>query len=113
MENTILSILTMVALVAYITYQQFILPRMSTADIQTATDIVTTLQQFNLIFQMANKFVIQAKKVFADGQGEEKRNYVISQLKVLADKIGLVLSDEELLAINEDAYNEMKKSESV
>ena len=47
-----------------------------------------------------------------DGQGEEKKNWVIMQLRSLCEKLDLVLSNEELEAINEDAYVTMKKDET-
>jgi len=111
MNETLLSILSIVIVVAYIVVEKYVLPKISPADIQTAADIVSVAQKFSLVFDMAGKFVIQAKKMFDDGEGTQKREWVITQLKGLADKIDLVLSDEELLAINEDAYNQMKKAE--
>jgi hypothetical protein len=69
--------------------------------------------KFELIFTMAKKFVILAKKEFNDNEGVTKKNWVITNLRELCRSVGLELSDQELEAINEDAYKNMKKDEMI
>ena len=116
MTSTIISLLTTVGLILYITYEKIILPKMSASDVESARETVDTVmniaQKFELIYKMADKFVILAKKKFSDGKGEEKKNWVIEQLKKIADTLDLVLTDEDYEAINESAYVDMKKDEA-
>lgn len=116
MEAAIISIISFVCLVLYIGYEKFVLPNKNAEEIKSATEIVDTVvdtaKKLEMVFSMAKKFVILAKKEFKDGQGEEKKNWVIKQLRSFCEKIDLVLSNEELEAINEDAYNDMKKEET-
>lgn len=113
MESLIISLISFLGLVGYVVYEKFILPNHSMEEIKSATEVVDTItetaKKFSLVITMAKKFVILAKKEFKDGQGEEKKNWVILQLRSLCDKLDLVLTNEELEAINEDAYVEMKK----
>lgn len=116
MESAILSTITFVCLIAYVAYEKFLFPKQSAASVASATEIVTTVEEtakkLSLVVTMAKKFVILAKKEFKDGQGEEKKNWVIMQLRSLCEKLDLVLSNEELEAINEDAYVTMKRDET-
>lgn len=115
MSANVLAIITFVCLVAYVAFEKLVLPKVSQGDINNATTLVDTAiditTKFQLVFTMAKKFVILAKKEFADGQGEQKRDWVIKQLEKLCKKLDIVLTDEELKAVNEDAYNTMKKNE--
>lgn len=115
MPSNVLAIITFICLVAYVAFEKFVLPNVSDKDISSATTLVETAadiaSKFQLIFTMAKKFVILAKKEFADGQGDQKRDWVIKQLQGICKKLDIVLTDEELKAINEDAYVAMKKDE--
>lgn len=117
MESTIISIVSFICLVLYIGYEKFVLPNKGVDEIKSATEVVDTVvdtaKKLDMIFAMAKKFVILAKKEFKEGQGEEKKNWVIKQLRSFCEKLDIVLSNEELEAINEDAYNNMKKDEKV
>ena len=56
------------------------------------------------------KFVVSAKNQF-EGKytGEQKLNYVTEQVKTLCDKYKITLSDEQIRALIEDAYDIMKQ----
>lgn len=56
------------------------------------------------------KFVVSAKNQFDDNCGEQKLTYVTKQVKTLCDKYKIDLTDEQIRALIEDAYIEMKKS---
>lgn len=53
------------------------------------------------------KFVVSAKNQFEDGQGKEKLAYVTEQVKVLCDKYKINLTEEQIRALIEDAYDLM------
>lgn len=117
MSNQLIEILTFVVLVAYVAFDKFVLPKINSNTIKAATDTVTTAvdlaQKLDILFKMANQFVILAKKEMTNATGEEKRNWVIDKLKKICDGLDIVLDDDSLKAINEGAYTEMKKNESV
>ena len=57
------------------------------------------------------KFVVCAKNQF-EGKysGEQKLDYVTQQVKSLCDKYKITLSDEQIRALIEDAYETMKST---
>ena len=116
MEQT-LQILTFIALIAYILFDKFIIPKIDSCKIKLATEAVSTTidiaQKIDIIIKMASQFVVLAKKEMTDATGEEKRNWVIEKLKTICDGIDIVLDDDSLRAINEGAYAEMKSKETI
>lgn len=110
-----LSILTFIVLVLYVAFDKFILPKMDSNVIESATETVTTVvevaQKLDIVIKMAKQFVILAKTEMKDATGEEKRNWVISKLKELCSELDFVLDNDTLKAINESAYTDMKKDE--
>lgn len=116
MSNQVIEILTFVVLVAYVAFDKLVLPKIDSSTIKSATDTVTTAvdlaQKLDILFKMANQFVILAKKEMTDATGEEKRDWVIEKLKKICEGLDIVLDEDSLKAINEGAYTEMKKSES-
>lgn len=56
------------------------------------------------------KFVVSAKNQFGDNNGEKKLEYVTEQVKKMCKKYKIDLTDEQIRALIEDAYTEMKKS---
>lgn len=72
---------------------------------KTVTDKLTSLSEW------AAQFVEWAKE-FKKGQtGEEKMVAVVEQLKKIADEAGLNVTEEQLKAIAQTAYNAMKAGE--
>lgn len=72
---------------------------------QTVTDKLASLSEW------AAQFVEWAKE-FKKGQtGEEKMAAVVEQLKKIADEAGLNVTEEQLKAIAQTAYNAMKAGE--
>lgn len=57
------------------------------------------------------KFVISAKNQFKDYTGEQKLEYVTEQVKVLCEKYKITLTDEQIRALIEDAYDMMKQTQ--
>lgn len=116
MINEIFSILTFAVVLAFVAYQKFVLPKVDADTIKDATDTVETVtelsKKFEIIFSMAKKYVVLAKKQYNDNEGAKKRNWVIKQIRDLCKVLDIVLTDNQLKAINEDAYIEMKKDEN-
>lgn len=62
---------------------------------------------FSTLTSWVYKFVVSAKNQFEDGQGKEKLAYVTEQVKVLCEKYNIDLTDEQIRALIEDAYDLM------
>ena len=65
----------------------------------------------NLIIKYADKFVSWAKYFMNDSSGEEKMTEVTKQLKIIADRYNLNITDNEIKAIVQKAYDQMKNEE--
>lgn len=61
--------------------------------------------------EWAAKFVEWAKEFKKDKTGEEKMAAVVEQLKKIADEAGLNVTEDQLKAIAQTAYNAMKARE--
>ena len=62
-----------------------------------------------IITSWAEKFVVWARDFFAETEGELKMKMVLEQLRIVAEQYGLVITDEQLEAIAQTAYDSMKK----
>lgn len=111
----LLTILTFLVVVGYVVVDKFVIPKVNTNTIESATETVTTVvdvaQKLDVVIKMAKQFVVLAKAEMKDASGEEKRNWVIKQLKKVCDSIDFAIDDDQLRAINEGAYAEMVKKE--
>lgn len=72
---------------------------------KTVTDKLSELSKW------AAKFVEWAKEFKKDKTGEEKMAAVVEQLKKIADEAGLNVTEDQLKAIAQTAYNAMKAGE--
>ena len=114
MNQDICSLLILILLILYVVFEKFILPKIGGETLETAEYIVDSAEELaakiGIVCSMAEKFVALAKVTFeGEGRGEEKQNWVVEHLSRICDSIDLILTKDELRAINEDAYNKMKK----
>ena len=72
---------------------------------KNVTDKLTTLSQW------AAKFVEWAKEFMKKQTGEEKMAAVVEKLKEIADEAGIEVTEDQLRAIAQSAYNAMKAGE--
>lgn len=72
---------------------------------KNVTDKLTTLSQW------AEKFVEWAKEFMKKKTGEEKMAAVVGKLKEIADEAGIEVTEDQLRAIAQSAYNAMKAGE--
>ena len=61
--------------------------------------------------QMAEKFVVWAREFMKSSTGAEKMEKVVEMLKEVAEEAGLKVTDEQLQAIVQAAYEAMKAGE--
>lgn len=72
---------------------------------KNVTDKLTALSQW------AAKFVEWAKEFMKKQTGEEKMAAVVEKLKEIADEAGIEVTEDQLRAIAQSAYNAMKAGE--
>ena len=75
--------------------------------------ITTVTNKINLIVQYADQFVSWAKQFLQDKSGPEKMDEVIIQLKKIAERYGIDITEEEIRAIAQKAYDTMKAQEKI
>lgn len=80
---------------------KYVFPKVS----KNVTDKLTTLSQW------AAKFVEWAKEFMKTKTGEEKMAAVVERLKEIAEEAGLDVTEDQLKAIAQSAYNAMKAGE--
>lgn len=71
----------------------------------------TVTDKLGELSEWAAKFVEWAKEFKKDKTGEEKMAAVVEQLKKIADEAGLNVTEDQLKAIAQAAYNAMKAGE--
>ena len=72
---------------------------------KSVTDKLTMLSQW------AAQFVVWAKEFMKKQTGEEKMAAVVEKLKEIADEAGIEVTEDQLRAIAQSAYNAMKAGE--
>ena len=72
---------------------------------KNVTDKLTTLSQW------AAQFVVWAKEFMKKQTGEEKMAAVVEKLKEIADEAGIEVTEDQLRALAQSAYNAMKAGE--
>lgn len=75
------------------------------------TEIKDIFMKTSLIIQYAEAFVSWAKQFKSDLSGKEKMNVVIEKLSNIANKYNLDISETEICAIAQQAYDSMKNKE--
>lgn len=75
---------------------------------ETFSDITAKI---NLIIGYADAFVSWAKQFMSKNTGEEKMNEVVNQLSIIAKRYNLDISETEIKAIAQKAYDSMKNKE--
>ena len=71
----------------------------------------TVTDKLNVLSQWAAQFVVWAKEFMKKQTGEEKMAAVVEKLKEIADEAGLDVTEDQLKAIAQSAYNAMKAGE--
>ena len=97
-------LITLIALVISFVIGRYILPK-----INMTTD--TALKNLQIIEKYAAAFVIFAKEFYGELSGEDKLNEVVNKLKTIAENNCIDMKEEDLKAIAQKAYTEMKKGE--
>lgn len=75
------------------------------------TPKLVTNKTIAVLSEWAYKLVVSAKRIFEDGEGEVKREYVTKAIKAICKKCNISLTEEQIRALIEDAYELMKQTE--
>jgi ATP phosphoribosyltransferase len=63
--------------------------------------------EFSLIANFADKFVVWAREFMKDSKGSEKMEEVVKQLEQIAEKYNITMTEDQLKAIAQTAYENM------
>ena len=99
-DITLLAVQVGIAVVAFVA-GKYVFPKVP----KTVTD------KLNMLSQWAAQFVVWAKEFMKKQTGEEKMAAVVEKLKEIADEAGLDVTEDQLKAIAQSAYNAMKAGE--
>lgn len=99
-DITLLAVQLGIAVVAFVA-GKYVFPKVP----KTVTD------KLNMLSQWAAQFVVWAKEFMKKQTGEEKMAAVVEKLKEIADEAGLDVTEDQLKAIAQSAYNAMKAGE--
>ena len=101
-SQLIILIIQVVILVGAYALGRYIIPNMAPENIQ---DVAAKIA---LIVDYADKFVSWAKYFMKDASGVERMAEVVKQLKTIADRYKLDISEDEITAIAQKAYDQMQ-----
>lgn len=104
-NNFIIMIIEMVILVAAFLIGKYVLKD------DSAETIATVTAKTNLIIQYAEAFVAWAKQFLSKETGSQKMEAVIGNLQAIAIRYNLDITETEIRAIAQKAYDEMKASD--
>ena len=104
-KQTITLLIQIVVLIGSYLIGRYLIPNMPKETIQDIT------AKFDLIVNYADKFVEWAKYFKKNATGAEKMSAVVEQLKVIADRYNIDISEEEIKAITQKAYEQMMKGQ--
>lgn len=98
MENIIIQAVGLAITVAAFVAGRYIAPNIS-------KDVASKL---NVLAAWAEKFVVAAREFMKSSSGKEKMDQVVKQLGVIAKEAGLNVTEDQLRAIAQSAYEAMK-----
>lgn len=101
MEDIIIQAATLGVMIISFLAGKYIFPNMPAS----VTDKLQDLAMW------ADKFVVWAREFMQSSTGAEKMDKVVEQLKAIADEAGLKVTEEQLEAIAQAAYESMKAGE--
>ena len=105
-NDTILLIIQIVVIIGSYLFGRYVLPNISSpAAKETIQDVIA---KTDLIINYADKFVSWAKEFKKKSTGAEKMQAVVEQLTYIAEQNGIDMTQEQITAIAQKAYDSMK-----
>lgn len=90
----------------------YLIGRYVTGNSAVKDTILDATSKMELIVRYADTFVAWARQFLQDKSGSEKMDEVVSQLSIIAAKNGIDMSETEIQAIAQKAYDSMKAGEA-
>lgn len=90
----------------------YLVGRYATGNTVVKSTISDVTDKINLIITYADKYVAWARQFLQDKTGSEKMDEVVSQLAIIAEKNDIDMSETEIRAIAQKAYDTMKAGEA-
>ena len=101
MNNIIVSGIYFIVILCSFFIGKYIFPKIKKTDIET----------IRCLSEWAYKFVVNARNLFGDSMtGADKKDMVELQLIELAKSYNIKISNDQISALIEDAYNTMKEA---
>lgn len=104
--SIIILIIQIVVLILSFIMMKHIIPKFS------SDSISDTLAKVQMVITYADKFVSWANYFLPDTSGERKMLEVVNQLNKVSEKYGIEMSQEELIAISQKAYENFKANQN-
>ncbi|MBQ0067577.1 MAG: hypothetical protein KBS60_05305 [Phascolarctobacterium sp.] len=104
MNNIIICAVQLVVAVAAFLFGKYVFP-------EVKEYIPEVVENLTIIERWAAKFVVWAKEFQKDKPGKEKMNAVVEKLKEIADAAGLDITEDQIRAIAQTAYEAMMAGE--
>lgn len=102
--NLIVDIVVIVLIVGSYLFGKYITPNLSD---EAKNLIENGAAEFSLITSFADKFVVWAREFMKDSKGSEKMEEVVKQLEQIAEKYNITMTEDQLKAIAQTAYENM------
>lgn len=105
MDTIIITVVELIVLVVAFLIGRYVVPKISSdaiADITAKTSLIVTY---------ADKFVAWAKQFLSSSTGSEKMEAVVEKLAEICQKYDIDMTEDELTAIAQKAYDSMKAGE--
>ena len=106
MIDIAVTVIELVVVVGAFLVGKYVWPNVATESVETITTKV------NLVITWAEKFVSWAKQFMSTSTGSEKMAAVVEQLQSICEKYGIEMTEAELQAIAQKAYDSMKAGEA-
>jgi Na+/phosphate symporter len=107
--NIIIDIVVVAVIVGSYLIGKYITPTLSD---NTKTELENAANELSIIVTYADKFVVWAREFMKESKGTEKMDEVISKLKEIADKYSIDMTEDQLKAIAQTAYENMMGTNS-
>ena len=105
--NVLFSLIELVILIGSFLMGKYVFPNIPKETIDEIT------AKINIIVEYADKFVAWAKQFMSNATGQDKMNEVVKRLITIAERYDLDITEDEIRAIAQKAYDNMKAADDL
>lgn len=103
-NSIIVDVVVIVIIIGSYLFGKYVTPRLSE---DTKSMIENAVSELSIIATYADKFVVWAREFLKDKKGSEKMAEVIAKLQAVAEKYDIDMTEDEIKAIAQTAYENM------